>query len=198
MTDQSLRMSHWGKFINSFVMFYLHDHTTFTLWLLHYNWPFETQDGCNVLALAACPQYHDIHPCMHSSSWINNVTIPCLVHLSLAAACCPALVGAAQLWLLQRSDTSCTIFSNFQHAGQGFSPMQWDKQKLPTPVFCSEQGGSPPDAEDGARPGARMQIRIAIQQPARIPRSRSEHLSKWIFNRISNWICVDILLDRLG
>ncbi len=60
----------------------------FTLWLLHYCWPFETQDDWNFLSLVASPQYHDDHPCMYTNSRINNVTNSCLatLHWQLPAA----------------------------------------------------------------------------------------------------------------
>ncbi len=100
MTDHSIKFSHWSKFINFFETFSLHEQTT-----LHYYWPFETQDDCNVwvLSLATYPRYNDIHPCMYSYSWISNVTNPCLEHLKLVAACCKALVAAAQHWQRQQS-----------------------------------------------------------------------------------------------
>ncbi len=51
---------------------------------------------------------------------------------------------------------------------------QWDmntryEHALRTPLFRSEHGGSPSEAADDAGPGARMQIWMAMQEPAWIP-----------------------------
>ncbi len=195
MTEQSIKMSHWGKFINSSEIFSLHDHT-FTLWLLHYNWPFETQDDWNVLSLAACPQYHDIHPCIHIYSWSAM--------FQSHAWCtwrCP-LPAQQHCWLPLSSGSGsgaahhATISATFSMLGRVAAQCSDINTQYQRQSFV--QSGSPPDAADGAGPGARIQIRIAMQDPALTPGSRSEHLSKWISNRIFNWICVDILLDMLG
>ncbi len=65
---------------------------------------------------------------------------------------------------------------------------------LPTPLFRSEHGGSPSEAADDAGPGARMQIGMAMQEPARIPgqqlRSGTQLDIKW-----DKW---DIPLDMFG
>ncbi len=40
---------------------------------------------------------------------------------------------------------------------------------LPAPLFRSEHGGSPSEAAGDSGSGARMQIGMAMQEPARIP-----------------------------
>jgi hypothetical protein len=96
---------------------------------------------------------------MYSCSWISNVTNPCLEHLKLAAACCAALVAAVQQWWRQQS-------ARCRNAG---GPAVGYEHALRTPLFCSEHSGSPAEAADDAGPGARMQIGMAIQQPAWMP-----------------------------
>ncbi len=85
MTDQSIMMSHLGKFVNFFEIFSLHEHTTITLWLFHYYWPFETQDDWNC----------HIFVCLSSISWHPSLPAP----LFMDQQCHKPILGAPDVGL---------------------------------------------------------------------------------------------------
>ncbi len=82
-------------------------------------------------------------------------------HLTLDAACCAASVAAAQHLRRQHSGPAGCC--------RAFGPAVGYEHALPTPLFRSEHGDSPSKAANDAGLGARMQIGMAMQEPARIP-----------------------------
>ncbi len=106
-----------------------------------------------------------------------------LIYLTLAAACCAALVAAAQQQRRQHNGPAGCRRASSQAVGY--------EHALQMPLFRSEHGGSP---TDDAWPGARMQIGMAMQEPAWTagPQFRWDmqldiQMNKW-----------DIPLDRFG
>ncbi len=64
-------------------------------------------------------------------------------------------MAAAQQWQQQHSGPA-----GCSSAG---GPAVGHEHALPTPLFRSEYGGSPPEAADDVGPGARMQVGVATQ-----------------------------------
>jgi hypothetical protein len=139
-----------------------------------------------MICILACTSFHD-QQCFNPMSGAPDAG-RCL--LNSIGGCPSAVAPAAELHIMPQFSA---IFSMLGRIAAQCSDINTRYQRQ-----SFVQSGSPPDAADGAGHGARIQIRIAMQDPARTPGSRSEHLSKWISNRIFNRTCVDILLDMLG
>jgi hypothetical protein len=133
--DESIKEDVTGRWIHLFLRVgfssWLHN---FTLWFLHYCWPFETQDDWNILSLAASSQYHDDHPCICTDSRINNVTSSCLARITLSAACCvrAAAVVAVQ-WHSMLQFSACGVAAPV--GGAGLQPGEPQKKFQGRPVF---------------------------------------------------------------